>query len=191
MTCHYPYRASSCMAATSSTASLSVTREQTKSSPTSGTPCATQGTTNPCCDNLQRLVVSLSVKRVWPTRPHLTHCSLWQQTALRQRPERKKGLWLATRRRHSVFPNGQDRVLCPWAPGVAVKPQTRHFMLRCRPARQEKKRPLAIVCGGRQEKREHVIGPRMGRSIECAFNRSHGLMGSAINIKGTTERTSS
>jgi len=50
------------MEATSSTTSLSVTREQKKSSPTSGTLCATQGTVIPYGENLQRLRVSVSVK---------------------------------------------------------------------------------------------------------------------------------
>jgi len=49
------------------------------SSTTSGTPCATQGTAIPYGDNLQRLRVSLSVKGMWPTRPHLTHCFAWEQ----------------------------------------------------------------------------------------------------------------
>jgi len=78
-TCHYSSEELSCMEATSSTTSLSVIREQTKSSRTSGTPCTTQGTANPYGDNLQRLRVSLSVKGMWPTRPHLTHYVAWEQ----------------------------------------------------------------------------------------------------------------
>lgn len=155
--CHYLSEALSCMEAKRSTTSLSVTRERIKSLRTTRAPCATQRMASPYGNNLQRLNVSLSVKSMWPTRPHLMHCLAWEQQTLGQRPERKKGLWMATRRWHSVFRNGQNLVLCPWTPGVAVKPQTRHLMLRCGPARRTKE---AVICNLMREmprKREGMI----------------------------------